>query len=287
MVQLFNLVWSGIGLGCAYGFIAIGLVATFRAGRVVNVSVGGTFVFAGLLMAWLITRGWSVAYAVILSIIAATVVSVAQERFVLRRIVGASPKILLLGTLAVAIVLSGVCGVWFGRDPITAPGLGGSIRFDFGFWHTSLDALLLVGAGLALTLGGWITLERTITGQAVTAVGADPGAAQMLGVNVWRLRHMAAAFTGVSAGVGGTLFVPLGVLDFNQGLSFTLYGFVAAAVAGYQSLWWTFLASIGFGIISELGTSYISSVFSQAVAFGILAVAVLVGQRVSSLRALG
>jgi hypothetical protein len=35
-----------------------------------------------------------------------------------------------------------------------------------------------------------------------------------------------------------------------------------------------------------MGTAYISSVFSQAIAFGILAVAVLVGQRATALRIL-
>jgi branched-chain amino acid transport system permease protein len=108
----------------------------------------------------------------------------------------------------------------------------------------------------------------------------------MLGINVWRLRVLAMAFAGLSAGMGGVLFIPTGVLDFSLWLPFTLFGFVAAAVAGYHSFWWTFLASLGFGIVSEMGTAYISSVFSQAIAFGILAVAVLVGQRATALRIL-
>ena len=76
------------------------------------------------------------------------------------------------------------------------------------------------------------------------------------------------------------------MINFSQGLSFTLFGFVVAAVAGYQSPLRTILAALAFGIASELGTAYISSIFSQAIAFGVLAGVVIIGQRMSFMRAI-
>ena len=52
MNQLLNVVWSGIWLGSVYGAIAIALVISYRAARVVNMSVGAIFVFAALTTQW-------------------------------------------------------------------------------------------------------------------------------------------------------------------------------------------------------------------------------------------
>ena len=284
MEQFFNLIWSGVWLGCAYGFVGLGLIASFRSARVIDLSIGASFVFSAMFMAWLVSVGVQIELAVLIAVVAAIAISLLQERFILRPMVGSSPIVLLLGTLSVAIVLSGVCAAWFGRDPTTSPGLGRSLHVALGFWRTDLNTLFLVISCLALGILGWVWFERTITGRAVTAAGVDPGAAQMLGIDIWRLRLIAMGFAGLVTGLGGALFIPIGVLDFSQGLSFTLFGFVAAAVAGYESPLRTVLVSLAFGIVSELGTAYISSVFSQAVAFGILAIAILIGQRFAFLR---
>jgi branched-chain amino acid transport system permease protein len=284
MDRFLNLVWAGLWLGSAYGAIAVGLVACFRSARLVNISVGAFFVFAGMLMQWLLGHGWAVGLAALAAILAVVVLSVAQERVILRPIAGATPSILLLGSLAVSLTLSGVCAVWFGRDPVTGPGIGHGVAVQIGPWHTNLEAILLLVGGVAITAVGWCTLERSAMGRAITAVGADPGAAQMLGIDVWRLRIAAMAFAGLAAGIGGVLFVPLGILDFSQGLPFLLYGFVAASLAGFMSIPWTFAASLGFGVVSSLGTAYISSVFAQAVSFGILALLVLVSQTIPGLK---
>src|SRR4051812_37448812 len=108
MNQLLKLIWSGIWLGSAYAYVAIGLVASFRSVRLVNISVGATFVFSAMLAAWLREAGAGIVVAVAIAALTATVISVAQERLLLRRIAGASPVILLLATLSVAIVLSGI-----------------------------------------------------------------------------------------------------------------------------------------------------------------------------------
>jgi branched-subunit amino acid ABC-type transport system permease component len=280
MDKFLNVAWSGIWLGSAYGALAVALVVSYRAARVVNMAVGAIFVFAALLAEELGSRGMAAGAAAACGVAAAVVLAAGQERLVLRPIAGAPPQILLLGTLAVAVALSGVCAVLFGRDPITGPGITGGSPVTVGPWHTDADAVAVVALTLVVVALGWRAFERSGPGKAITAVGVDPGAAQMLGIDVWRWRLVAMAFAGLLAGGAGVLFLPLGVLDFNQGLAFTLYGFVAAAIAGYAGIAPALLAGWAFGVVSAVGTAYVSSVFSQAVAFGILAAAVLVAQRV-------
>lgn len=281
MDQFLNVAWSGIWLGSAYGALAVALVVSFRAARVVNMAVGALFVFAALLAEYLHAQGVATAGAAACGIAAAVVLAGAQEGFVLRRTAGSAPQVQLLGTLAVAIALSGLAAVLFGRDPITGAGVAGKAAVKLGAWHTSADAVAIVVVVLVVVAAGWVWFERTRPGKAITAIGADPGAAEMLGIGVWRWRMVAMAFAGLLAGAAGTLFLPLGVLDFSQGLSFTLYGFVAAAIAGYYGIAPALVAGWAFGVVSAVGTAYVSSVFSQAVTFGILAAVVLVAQRLN------
>src|SRR4051794_36487426 len=222
MEKFVNVAWSGVWLGSAYGALAVALVLSFRCARVVNMSVGAVFVFAALLAEQLQSGGLAAGLAAACAVVGAVVLTGAQEQFVLRRIATASPQILLLGTLAVAIVLSGVTAVLFGRDPVTGPGLTGEGSLDIGYWHARYDALaIVVGVALA-TLACWRLFETTRAGKAITAIGVDAPAAEMLGIDVWRWRLVAMAYAGLLAGVAGVLFLPLGVLDFSQGLSFTL-----------------------------------------------------------------
>jgi branched-subunit amino acid ABC-type transport system permease component len=282
MDRFLNIAWSGVWLGSAYGALAVALVVSYRAARVVNMAVGALFLFAALLAQELQSRGLGVGLAAAGGIAAAVALAAGQERFVLRRIAGAPPQILLLGTLAVAIVLAGVMAVLFGRDPITGRGLVGTGTIRVGGWHTSGNAVAIVAATLVVVAAVWRAFESSAAGKAITAIGVDPGAAQMLGINVWRWRLVAMACAGFLAGGAGALFLPLGVLDFSQGLSFTLYGFVAASIAGYYGIAPALLAGWAFGVVSAVGTAYVSSVFSQAVTFGVLAAAVLVNQRISA-----
>jgi branched-subunit amino acid ABC-type transport system permease component len=281
MAHFLNVAWSGIWLGSAYSALAVALVVSYRAARVVNMAVGALFIFAALLAQDLQARGLSVWLAAACAVAASMALAAAQEWLVLRRIADAPPQILLLGTLAVAIALSGVTAVLFGRDPVTGAGLAGTSPIRLGGWHTSANAAAIVAATLVVVAVLWRMFESSAAGKAITAIGVDPGAAQMLGIDVWRWRLVAMAAAGLLAGGAGALFLPLGVLDFSQGLSFTLYGFVAAAIAGYYGIAPALFAGWAFGVVSAIGTAYVSSVFSQAVTFGILAAAVLVGQRVS------
>lgn len=282
MAHFLNVVWSGLWLGSAYSALAVALVLSHRAARVVNMAVGALFVFAALLAQWLQSKGLAVGLAAVGGVLAAVALAIGQETLVLRRIAEAPAQTRLLGTLAVAIALSGVTAVLFGTGPVTGAGPAGTAAIRISGWRTNANALAIVVATLVGVLIVWRALQASRVGKAISAIGSDPGAAEMLGIDVWRWRRVAMAVAGLLAGGAGVLFVPLGVLDFSQGLNLTLYGFVAAAIAGYYGIVPALAAGWAFGVVSALGTAYVSSVFSQALTFGILAAAVLVGQRLST-----
>ncbi len=283
---LTNVVWSGIWLGSVYGAIGVGLVVSFRAARLINMSLGGIFVFAAMLAAWLQGHNLAPLAAAGIAIVVATAIAAVQEEVLLRRMESVAPSIMLLATLAVAIELSGLAALFFGRDPVTGKGITTQATASVGVWHPQWNAILLVLVVLALTAAVWMFVGRSAPGKAMSAAGDDAGAARMLGFSTWRLRLAGMLLAGLVVGVAGVAFLPLGVVDFTQGLNFTLFGFVAAAITGYESVPGALIGGWIFGLAGALGTAYISSVFSEAVAFGALISLVLLARRLPVLQAL-
>jgi branched-chain amino acid transport system permease protein len=284
MHRLLNVTWSGIWIGCEYAVLGVALVLNFRAGRVVNIAVGQVFVFAALLAATLQDDGFDPSVALVAATLAAGAVAGVQDRLLLQRLRRATPATLLLATVGFATLLSGLCVVLFGRDPISGAGIAPDGTTELGPWRTSWHALIFVVATVVTVGIVWLVIARTAAGRAMTAAGHDPGAAAMLGINVGLLRTGAVVTAGVLLGLAGALFLPLGVVDFSLGLRLTLFGFVAAAISGYESVPGALLGGWAFGIIDALGTAYLSSTFGLFFTFSALIVLAFVTQWVRSER---
>lgn len=279
MWQLLNTTWSGVWIGCGYAVIGLGLVLTYRVSRVVNLAVGGVFVFAGMELVWLQAKGIPPVLALAAVTVSAMVLSAAQEVVVLQRVVKTTAGNQLLSTLGFAIALSGLTAVWFGRDPVTGRGLLPIGRLELGQLRLAWNSLaFVVGIVMVTALAWWLT-TRWRTGRAASAGGYDPMGAQMIGLNVRGLRLAFMALVGMVTGFGAGMFVPLGVLDFSMGLRLTLFGFVAASVSGYRSIAGVLAGGIAFGVVDALGTAYVSSVFGTAITFTVLIAIALASQR--------
>lgn len=277
--HIVNVGWSGIWIGCEFGAIGVALVLAFRACRIIDLSSGQIFVFAAMLAAWLQTKGVVPIVAAVAGTAAALGLALSQAHLLLRRLESASPPILLLATLSVAITLSGLSAVFFGRDAVSGAGLVGVSNVPILGWRASWNSIVFVGVVLLLTVVISWFVSFSAAGKAMSAAGDDPGAARMLGIGVWSLRLVGMGLAGMIAGAAGVLFLPLGILDFTLGLRLTLFGFVAAAIVGYESVPGAILGGWIFGLVDAFGRAYISSVFGEAVAFGALITIILTARR--------
>jgi D-xylose transport system permease protein len=136
--------------------------------------------------------------------------------------------LLLLGVALVAIAI-------FRRRP--GPGLGGAVL---------AAAALLAGPNLNVaapvvylglfTLAVWFVLRFTVIGRRLYAVGGNPEAARLSGINVHAYRVGAFVLSGAAAGFAGVLFgCRLGAINPTalQGSELTV---IAAAILGGTSL---------------------------------------------------
>lgn len=149
-------------------------------------------------------------------------------------ILGVHPFIITLGTMQIFRGIAFV--VTEGKSVTDYPAeLGAGFRYDqFLGW----SALTLVPIGLTLLalIAGHVFLRMTAPGRETYAVGGNETAALFSGVRVKRVKVLAFAIAGLSAGVAATIALGLfGSADSSSGQSYEL-DVIAAAVVGGASL---------------------------------------------------
>lgn len=130
----------------------------------------------------------------------------------------------------------------------------GDIPFIGELLFQQTTVLSYLGIGIAL-LAIYI-IYRTRLGLRLAAVGEHPGAADSVGIDVYKMRWLGTMISGALAGLGGLIFVVSSSVSF--GGSVYGYGFLAIAVMIFGQ--WKpekiLLASIFFGIASALSYKY-------------------------------
>jgi ABC-type uncharacterized transport system permease subunit len=115
---------------------------------------------------------------------------------------------------------------------------------------------LLSYLGLTIAFITIFVIYKTKFGLRLAAVGEHPGAADAVGVNVYKMRWIGTIISGALSGLGGLIFVVSSSVSF--GGSVFGYGFLAIAVMIFGQ--WKperiLLASLFFGVASALSYKY-------------------------------
>ena len=126
---------------------------------------------------------------------------------------------------------------------------------------------------IALTL----FINKTKPGQAMLAVSEDKGAAQLMGISVNGTIALTFAIGSGLAAVAGVLYLSsYTTLDPYVGSMPGIKAFVAAVLGGIGSIPGAFVGGLLLGLIEILGKTYISTVLSDAIVFGVLIIVLLV-----------
>lgn len=254
MNPLTQAILSGLMMGSVYALLATGLVVVFHTSKIVNIAHGEGYAIGGIVAAVVAARGVPLWAALLAAVAAATVFSLALERFLLWPRRDWSVNSLIVITLSVAFFVRGVLDVLVGADPVSFPRLlvGPPIRIAGGV--LPLQGLGLITIGLAGALAVPLFLAGTRLGRQLRATAENPDAAQLMGVNVVFARGLSFAVAGAGGALGALLLVPLVSVDFQTGLGMTMRGFIAAALGGMSPL-----LAIGCGLFLGLAEALVTT----------------------------
>jgi branched-subunit amino acid ABC-type transport system permease component len=238
---------NGLVIGAIYGLVALGITLVYKKSGVLNFAHGevgmvGAFVFYVLSVEqhrpYLVSAAVGVLTSAVLGCV--TFLLLARRR--------ADPLNMLIGTLAVAGVLTFVANEIWGSDQHYVPPPLAGIRVSFaGLQFTGPRLLVLVtGIGLA---GAFFVLFRTShLALMFRASASDPYAAELMGVNVTRLDVITWTVAGGLAGFAAILVAPLVGFDIFFMTLLGIRGFAASLLAGLSNVAGALGAGLAIGL---------------------------------------
>lgn len=269
----------GVAIGTVYALVAVGYSLIYRTTGIVNFAQGA-FVMAGAMSAyWFYSvRGLPYAVAIVLGVLSAGVVgAVLWGSLVLplwRR--NSAAYVVILATLVFGDLVANLTGEFVSNDPQTLPAWIDGFRVDLAGASIDGQYVLVIVVALASITATAVALNRTSLGKAMRACASNPRTSQLLGIAPVRVGAIAMVGTACLGGLAGVLVTPARYIDYGSALTYGIYGFVAAIIGGFGSLWGALAGGVVLGILTALTGRYISTDYQQVIAFGVLIIFLVV-----------
>ena len=180
----------------------------------------------------------------------------------------ASVLVLLIASVGVHLVLSGLGLVFFGPEGSRATGFS-EASFSMGDLTVQGQAVWILGLTLGLIVALFAWFELTLSGKALRATAVNRLGARLVGIPTARSGLIAFTIAGLVGALSGILIAPLTTVYYDSGFLIGLKGFVAAIVGGLASYPAAALAAIGVGVLESF-SSFWASAFKEVIVFTVI-----------------
>jgi branched-chain amino acid transport system permease protein len=263
MNELVGYLVSGVALGSSFALIGSGFVVVHRVTRVVNFAQGSLAVVGGMLSASLLGGRLPHGLGELVAVVICGAVGLLMGVLAVGKR-GTPPLISLIVTLGISLLASAAIIWLWGQDPVSPPGLSGSMTILGA--SVERQRLLVLVVTLATFAALALVFSRSYLGKALTASASNPFAARMVGIDVRRMGLVAFALAGVLGGLAGVLVAPTNALSFSSDLPLALSGFAAAVFGGLTSPLRTLVGGLCLGVAGQLTAGYLNGSYQTEVA---------------------
>ena len=268
---------GGLGLGSVYAIIALGYSMVYGIAKMLNFAHGDV-IMVGAFVAYfaLSSFGLPTIVALILSVVACTVLGIVVEKLAYKPLRGASSLSVLITAIGVSYFLQNAAMLMWGTDTKIFPTiLEGTLTI--GELSIPYLTLLTILSCIVIMVVLTMFINKTKTGRAMRACSEDKGAASLMGINVNQIISITFAIgSGLAAIAAVLLCATYPSVYPTLGSMPGIKAFTAAVFGGIGSIPGAFIGGILLGIIEILGKAYISSQLSDAIVFAVLIIVLLV-----------
>jgi len=178
--------------------IAGGLTLAVIVGEL-DLSIGFAASLHGVLVTGLIvSNGLPIPVAILIVLVLGALIGLVNGLIVTKARVNS-----VIATLGIGTILTGLAFAYSAGVPIVAGVPEAFLQLSLGRWLLGIPNNIVI---MALVLGGlWILVERTSLGQEIQAVGGNPAAARLAGIDVDRIKILGFVASGVCAAITGIL----------------------------------------------------------------------------------
>lgn len=268
---------NGIIFGAIYGINAIGIGIVYNSTGIINFAQGEFAMLGGMLTyAFHGPLGLPLPLAILAAIAATTVVGLLVERIFIRPLWrrGAKAWSFVFILFAVAIILSNLAMLLIGKDPYTFDSFT-KTPLHLGQVTITPQSLWVLATAALIAVLLQFFFNHTLLGKAMKATAVNRRAAGWIGVPVEAMLALSFALAALLGAVGGIVYTPMISTQFDAGISLTLKGFAAAIIGGLGNVRGALLGGIVIGVLEALGTTFVSSTYSDVVTYGLMIVLLL------------
>lgn len=272
--MFWQLVISGMALGCVYALIALGFVLIFKATEVINFAQG-EFMMLGAFVAFSLLNYAYLPFwmSVLLTLLIMGCFGAVLDRVVMRYLVGEPVFAMVMFTIGLSIFLRSIAGMIWSTDTYTLGLPSGNAIVHLGTVVLSVGDLLVVGTTAVLVALLFIFFRFTDLGIAMQATSQNQYATYLMGINVERVFSITWALSAVVAAVAGILLAPLLFLHKDMGF-IGLKAFPAAVLGGFGSIPGAIVGGLIIGVSENLAGGFlplwVKDIFAYIVLIAVL-----------------
>jgi len=280
MTLLLQQIVLGLLVGGVYVAVAVGFSLVWGILNIVNLA-HGAMIITGAYLTWWLFATYHLDPFLSLPVVAVVLFAFGYllQRVLVNRVIRAPLFFTLLLTFGVNLVLVNLLLLLFKSDfRSVTPAYSGS---GIGVGGVQVPYIRLAALAVALLVAVAVAflLNRTRTGAAIQAVGADRDAARLVGIDLRHVYALTFAIGAACAGVAGALISTTQAITPTAGEPYTLQAFVVVVLGGLGRVGATVVGGLLFGLIETLGQTMVPGLgagWANAIAFAILVLVLVV-----------
>ena len=278
MTHFIQTLISGLSLGSIYALIALGYTMVYGIAKMLNFAHGDIIMigaYAGIIAVG--QMNLPPLAAVLISILICALLGVLIEFLAYKPLRQAPPLSVLITAIGVSYFLQNLALILFGSQQKAYPTLAVMSHYTIG--GVTVDGIsilpLLVTAVIMVVLTFFINTTRL--GKAMRAVSEDKAAASLMGISVNGTITLTFAIGSALAAVASIFYgMSYVYIKPTTGAMPGIQAFTAAVFGGIGSVPGAMLGGILLGVIEQLSKTYISTLWSDAIVFGVLVLVLVV-----------
>lgn len=257
MILLVQLLIIGLALGSIYALVALGFVLIYKSSGVINFAQGDTLTMGAFILwslfVWAHLPFW---LGVLVGFGLAALLGLAVERFVLRPMIGQPLLAMIMVTIGLSSMLSGITNMIWAGPTRMYPDYLPNISLAFGALTISEELIACVIMAFVTMLVFLYFFRRTRIGLDMRAVADGQQVARSVGISVTAVIAITWALATMVSMLGGLL---LGTIQgVNQGLFLMgLTVFPVVLLGGLESIPGAIAGGVIIGIAQTLAIGYI------------------------------
>ena len=278
MTTLIQTLISGLRLGSIYALMALGYTMVYGIAKMLNFA-HGDIIMVG---AYAVISTVSLAQlpgvvGVAVSVVVCVLLGVTIEFLAYRPLRKAQSLAVLITAIGVSYLIQSLALLVFKSEPMAFPTIIDIPSVKLGEVVIDGMTILTLAVTAVIMVSLSLFINKTRLGKAMRAVSEDKDAAELMGISVNRTITMTFAIGSALAAVASIFYgATYTYIKPTTGSMPGIKAFTAAVFGGIGSIPGAMLGGILLGIIEQLSQRYISTLWTNAIVFGVLVLVLVV-----------